>query len=871
MKDNGKSPDPYLRAFMRKAVAIIAIERGFNDTSNAKLRALADQLGLSEETWQQAIEQLKTPKENLGLNRYELEFISFLEREFKKIEGDVVSIRAERSLVELATSKYQIDSIRAHQLIQKVASQSGVGIIAHEEARKFAQHLIEDAVGKKTVILDSDREQLYKICQKWGLQNLAVDAFLAKFASRNRWSRRRSILARIGIAIIGLAMLAGVGYLISSVDWDGILNPKKTAGEVSQTEVDEKTLPPWWDESTMSSYEAARNENPILRSNLDDLVTGDEKIRAKTYPVVIRNFLDSPVGSKNLAELIARIYCVEPNDVAAEKLFNEIKYYLCVNQDKPASISMIRRSVPAVKLYDLLRSLNRNKKINFPGRYEKIQHLNSTLLPSPDEKIDSKEFVAAAMQTITIDQWAHAFRFSKSEPKSVSSFLNELDSRNIESAEINELRTRTVQNILSVEPIQWQNIRHSITRSLTNSEQSLLNSWKQILPTLTNAPLREFISGHFASSRSKAATNDAAENQSRANLIRSAKSKIAASTRELKIKMAQSSVANFDSRQIVGVEKHVELGQLTYELFQLNNMKLALAATESSANAVETLTKLSRNPIANLEFIDAGRLEPTPSERRKLDELIEKLSRNDGDRSNMKLSAMKEIESLAEKFDDIDYKMATRIVIYLLQTSNSKEQLGIERLLPNLSHWHTLKLAFVDRLESAMLPDDVLIDWMSLIEVDTKNFNSAQPGIKQLKAGLIADCVEALENTNARYRDFFSDLNEQMSKQLQIRIQISSNHSFTPTNNLNSSIQLFRSWLKMENRDDLLSMRKLTAIRQHENLAEKILALNQFCIENHFRRPNVSTAESKLDGVTVLQSLAMIELALFRLLDTIGN
>ena len=66
-RKSGKSPDPYVRAFLRRAVAIVAAERGFNESSQAKLQKLATQLGISDRAFRKAVDKLKKTGRSLSL------------------------------------------------------------------------------------------------------------------------------------------------------------------------------------------------------------------------------------------------------------------------------------------------------------------------------------------------------------------------------------------------------------------------------------------------------------------------------------------------------------------------------------------------------------------------------------------------------------------------------------------------------------------------------------------------------------------------------------------------------------------------------------------------------------------------------------
>ncbi|MEM9412976.1 MAG: hypothetical protein AAGA30_17840, partial [Planctomycetota bacterium] len=112
----GLSPDPFVRAFLNQAIAIIRTEKGFNDAANSKLIVLAKQLEISERDFQDCISKLKEPDQKFGQNHYEKQYSKRLFQELALYKHDVLNIRAEQQLVRLAENQYQINPIRAHQL-----------------------------------------------------------------------------------------------------------------------------------------------------------------------------------------------------------------------------------------------------------------------------------------------------------------------------------------------------------------------------------------------------------------------------------------------------------------------------------------------------------------------------------------------------------------------------------------------------------------------------------------------------------------------------------------------------------------------------------------------------------------------------------
>ena len=119
--ENPESPstNARLKKFLRKAVAIIAAEKGLNTNSKIKLQSLADFMELPPEQLAGALDQLQQNwDETKNLTHYERAFVKFLNEQFSQLSSGVVSPKMEKVAIDLAKRKYEINGTRAEQLIQ---------------------------------------------------------------------------------------------------------------------------------------------------------------------------------------------------------------------------------------------------------------------------------------------------------------------------------------------------------------------------------------------------------------------------------------------------------------------------------------------------------------------------------------------------------------------------------------------------------------------------------------------------------------------------------------------------------------------------------------------------------------------------------
>ena len=311
----GKSPDPYLRSFLRQAVAIIASERGLNDTSQSKLQAIANQLGLAEPTYLAAIEKLKTRNPSISMNRYEKEFVQFIGNELQKMSGDILTIKAENRVIDLADKRYKIDSVRAHQLLQSEAEKHNVGIISHHEAELFATNLIDEAVAKRAWLRENDMKRLQSACRKWGLTEDDVNNAIQARIERNKKNRQRSLLS-ISSALLGLILLTGaVVHASQQIRWTTLIPTATTSQHKPDTSelANSETNPEWWNKDLVASLQRASDSGTHLKSRFDALALANPDQRRDIYRQLVGTVLNNKEPDSNLNLALSQLYYCDPS------------------------------------------------------------------------------------------------------------------------------------------------------------------------------------------------------------------------------------------------------------------------------------------------------------------------------------------------------------------------------------------------------------------------------------------------------------------------------------------------------------------------------------------------------------------------------
>ena len=175
MSSSSKPPkreplDPRLRRFLARAFPVIAAERGLNENSMIKLRAIADELKLPAELYDDGLRKLEKVSVGKKLTRYEREYSRFLNKQFRRLSGGILTVKMERKAIEIGGTKFQIPAERAAQLIAEKCIKHNVGRISRTEAEHHVEIMINERIKSATFIDAQTRERLYLFGKEWGIE-----------------------------------------------------------------------------------------------------------------------------------------------------------------------------------------------------------------------------------------------------------------------------------------------------------------------------------------------------------------------------------------------------------------------------------------------------------------------------------------------------------------------------------------------------------------------------------------------------------------------------------------------------------------------------------------------------------------------------
>ena len=796
----GQSPDPYLRTFLRQAVAIIAAERGLNEASQSKLQALAKQLGLSNSAYSAALEKLKRPTPATGLNSYEKKFVELISSEMSKISGDVLTIKAENKVIDLAERKYQISAIRAHQLIEETAQRYDVGTISHHDAEVFATSLLDDAVGARTWLRKEDQQRLLHACQKWGMEKYEIETAINARCTRNRKRRAKSSLSMLA-AVSGVAfMLAALAYAVFQIDWPSLFpDPSKSKVEDVALAAKAKStnLPEWMPQALRKKAELACFTDKRLQDLLE-LEPWTTANRQNTYLKLTQLAMSYSKPNLALNELISELYFLEPDQKLATLVLNTVKNSItALDQDQTVSPSILRQVFAANQLLANFATVGDQKDQESSLRQAQVHRLLSHTGQNLDSMVSRDQLSMQSERRLTEESWRYLLSIQNDESRAAIRLLPELEQRssNQQNAAINTMRSSLVFALLNNAGTDWRQIRQSIKNSINFGDSATTTQWIEKLDQLSSESLSEFVAAELASRLKldrKLPRDSLVGELRKLNTVTrfrgystelEAVERVDSSVRLIQDELVQ---AGFDADAGTSEISAAAVPELLLKLVASNNIALdwIRSAEQHDFSAFDgRVARAQQWSASAVRPLAAIRSQPTPFERRQLKESIEKLENSDSDQSFARISAIESLVKIAAKFDDIRYQESAVLTRLILDdTLDQRVALAVERALPHFSKWSNLKLAISDQFfDSTSTNFESFFGHMQRLGLQ---LDQSQEDRRQLFSQILQ---EVASDINQKYRDsisrnHWSDIGQRLTKLQKQRVRIFAS-DFTVENN----------------------------------------------------------------------------------------
>jgi hypothetical protein len=705
--------DAQLRSFLRKAVAVIASERGLNAQSRLKLESLAQHQKLPEELFREAIRRLKENDASLeSLSRYERAFVGFLEREMKKLSGDVLSLSVEQRAIELGKRKYQISGERAEQLIQQQADVLGIERISRSEAESYATKLILELIGDRTEVSEEFRDQLYSKGGKLGLDRDRVDSKILQALKRKqphhpRWRWWGVIL--MTVLALTIAPLLYFGW------FEPAPRPKPSPNIVQPPAVVEPELPGFrisWlsDESHQLLEKIAGEGLGDLLAPIDSATPGK---RAKIY----RELIDRICGEEHpnlqtLESLLSQLFIEEPDVQNAALVLQELRGYFGSGLDfRDLSMSTFRQQYRANRLLAIMYSKVRHTSAEARGRMLKNEIEGLTGV-DPSNLLLTEFLPRTELEVATI-QWNQLIQNCLRRPGLAASLvepLSQLSRTKLPSETLSVFETRLVQTLIQQDSQLWPKMRSSIQSSISQANEEQLVTWIDLIVHSENSRLKQTFNPSlierakiFPRPRSGADTERALQNvvQSYRNRRLQPLFDRASQVDAASVRLLQTSGDGFSVRP----DQIAQTIRTTCQNLEL--VRLVRGGDFLSPDAFGVFDDLmGRKPIRLRDLVSLpgkSRDEQlassaTASDRRRKSQSLAVLSNLNSKESSRRILALRELEKISSRFSDIDYDDAVVMARYFLTDVNDPEWINIQQTIHSFARWPNLGLAIADQI-----------------------------------------------------------------------------------------------------------------------------------------------------------------------------
>jgi hypothetical protein len=342
----GVPPDhPELPAFLERAAAILAEQRGINARSRFLLAAAARELGLSDAELERGVAALTGASngadvETVWQQEREQAFRVHLRKTLALLPHKVATVRMEQTWVGEGQRRYALDTPTARKLVRAVAAEQGIRLVTEDQAAGHVETLVEQLLGDSVRLDEATRARVFAEGSQWGLTPMQVDAII-RDRMRTKGRAGISLQSMTGMLIAAfsgcfLALMGLVAWLLISRseppdegrDEIGSSMARGLQAPVAPS-IDAPTGEEWWskDEDLLVAVTQARAVVPDMKDALLGLSTTDSEARARAYRKMVRAavaYTDQADRRDILQEVIAGCYAADPSDECAMALADEL-------------------------------------------------------------------------------------------------------------------------------------------------------------------------------------------------------------------------------------------------------------------------------------------------------------------------------------------------------------------------------------------------------------------------------------------------------------------------------------------------------------------------------------------------------------------
>lgn len=337
-KDDASPSDPNLQIFLDRSVPILAEHRGITAKSRVLLNAIAEELGLSQQQFENAIVTAQfratTTQETEDAKQEErLEgFRALVQGTLVSLPRKILTRDIEADLMRHGQELHGLDSTQVQAAIRDVCTTLEIRQISESKARTHVESLVDSKLHETPRLSMDTRLRILSEGEQWGLTSDEV-ASIIKERTRAQEDKRRSEerIANGALFAAGAAILIVVGLFLWIMFGGGRVLPPPAdpdkmptiVEEIDETEIDTD----WWNADLHADASNARLLFASQREAFKQLESSDPSVRRAGYASVIDLLTDGTRTSQQealLRRILSRAYAREPDSEAASQLLARV-------------------------------------------------------------------------------------------------------------------------------------------------------------------------------------------------------------------------------------------------------------------------------------------------------------------------------------------------------------------------------------------------------------------------------------------------------------------------------------------------------------------------------------------------------------------
>lgn len=785
--------DPRLDAFLQQAAPIIAVERGINGKSRVKLEALARDLRLPDDLFDQAIHMLQgaPPVAGKSRSRWEEAFRTYLRAKLQRLPNRIITTQVEARAVARGRDKYQLSEEQALDAIREVAAECEIRRISRSAAERHVADVIAKKVGDAEWLDDKTVERLHAVGREWGLSVEQVDAEIRSHTDDNRRrqsrEKRNTILLLTAAGVVAVGVLCLIVFIVvahrdANETPPGDSSLPAATGPADAPRVRSRSISPpkWWNEDlalqVVHARQRVRGPGPIETSEPPEtrgfapiygpLAADDPLVRGEAYRKLVdlwQQVSDEDYQRDPLDQVLIGCYTLEPDDDAARTLRERLLAIVATGEDQlPTDAKHYREALWAVDL--AVEALMRNDLPAARARELELE-LGRKLGISVDRRIEYRKLLGQCLAALVERYYRQLIAAAPTHlplAAALQAELSKIASRYLSVDSIERFEAKFVAAVVPKTGQAWVTYRDLIGHCVTSNDPLNVLDMVSLYEESGEPSLQSFMIR--ALKVRLEVTLDSTNVRDMAFALRQKLGAISGTTATNardRWTILQRKIEDLVKARRTPARKPEEFLDETIQSAYLATLACALAQQEPGFPDFDRLLDLTPPSVtaAPSETVAPTRpadkpvraetlAAPDAAKRQKMASYLARLTDFEQQNSYQRLSALRGLAQLTEYYPDVRPDQATDIARYLLaHKSDPDEYAKALEPMTALARWRYLKLAIADQLSEATLPPATAQQLVSAVLGRPLTFDDGSGWQDRIRATLLRDVLKELSVT----------------------------------------------------------------------------------------------------------------------------